>query len=119
MATTLSLIELFDRFATDEVAEEWFIQARWPEGLRCALCNGERVKARGNHPTQPFHCLDCLKFFSVKTNSIMHGSKLGYRKWAIAIYLFVIEPKGLSSIQTTLICLELVPDPTGSLAMVP
>ena len=54
---------------------------------------------RGNHPTQPYHCLDCKRFFSVKTNSVMHSSKLGYRKWAIAIYLFVVKPKGFSALQ--------------------
>ena len=96
---TLSLLELFDLFGTDEVAEDWFIKARWPNGLRCAYCDGERVAERGNHPTQRFHCLDCMKFFSVKTNSVMHSSKLGYRKLAVAIYLFVNHPKGISSYQ--------------------
>ena len=96
---TLSLLELFELFGTDEVAEQWFIKSRWPEGLRCAYCNGTRVGERGNHPTQPFHCLDCMRFYSVKTNSIMHSSQLGYRKWSVAIYLFVSHPKGISSHQ--------------------
>ena len=96
---TLSLLELFELFGSNEGAEEWFIKARWPDGLGCAYCNGERVGERGNHPTQRFHCLDCMKFFSVKTNSIMHSSKLSYQKWAIAIYLFVTHPKGVSSYQ--------------------
>ena len=96
---TLSLLELFALFGTNEIAEQWFIQSRWPDGLRCAYCNGERVGKRGKHPTQPFHCLDCMRFFSVKTNSVMHSSKLGYQKWAIAIYLFTRHPKGVSSHQ--------------------
>ena len=96
---TLSLLELLELFGTDEVAEQWFIKSRWPEGLACAYCNGNRVGRRGNHPTQPFHCLDCMRFYSVKTNTVMHSSKLGYRKWAIAIYLFVAHPKGVSSLQ--------------------
>ena len=96
---TLSVLELMERFGTDKIAEDWFIQTRWPDGLRCAYCNGARVGERGNHPTQRFHCLDCSRFFSVKTNSVMHSSKLGYRKWAVAIYLFVTHPKGISSLQ--------------------
>ena len=95
----LSVIELMDLFGTDKIAEDWFITARWPDGLRCAYCKGDRVAERGNHPTQRFHCLDCMKFFSVKTNSVMHSSKLGYRKWAIAIYMFMTHPKGVSSYQ--------------------
>ena len=31
--STLSLIELFDLFSTDEDAEEWFRKTRWPDGL--------------------------------------------------------------------------------------
>lgn len=96
---TLSLLELFELFGTDDAAEDWFIETRWPNGLRCAFCDGDSVGERGSHPTQRFHCLDCKKFYSVKTNSIMHASKLSYRKWAVAIYLFMTHPKGLSSIQ--------------------
>ena len=96
---TLSMIELFALFGTNEIAEQWFIDSRWPDGLRCAYCNGERVGRRGKHPTQPFHCLDCMRFYSVKTNTVMHSSKLGYQKWAIAIYLFIRHPKGVSSHQ--------------------
>ena len=96
---TLNLLELFELFGTDKIAEDWFITARWPDGLRCAYCSGTRVAERGNHPTQRFHCLDCMRFYSVKTNSVMHSSKLGYRKWAIAIYMFMTHPKGVSSYQ--------------------
>lgn len=96
---TVSLLELFDLFATDVEAEEWFVKSRWPNGLRCAYCDGERVHQGGTHPVMPFYCSDCAKFFSVKTNSVMHSSKLGYRKWAIAIYLFMVKPKGVSAIQ--------------------
>lgn len=39
------------------------------------------------------------KHFSVKTNSMMHGSKIGYQKWAIAIYLMPTELKGVSSMK--------------------
>ena len=95
----LSLLKLFELFGTDDIAEDWFIKARWPNGVKCSRCDGDRVGERGNHPAQRFHCLDCMRFFSVKTNSVLHSSKLGYRKLAIAIYLFVTHPKGVSSQQ--------------------
>ena len=47
----------------------------------------------------PFHCKDCRQFFSTKTGSVMHSSKVGYRKWAIAIYLFSVGLKGTSSMK--------------------
>ena len=95
----MSLMELFDQFPNDELAEAWFISIRWPEGLRCAFCSGERVGERGNHPTQRFHCYDCMRYFSAKSNSVIHGSKLSYRQWVVGLYLFWINNEGLDSFQ--------------------
>ena len=47
----------------------------------------------------PYHCGDCRKFFSVKTGTVMQSSKIGYRKWALAIYLMTTSVKGTSSIK--------------------
>lgn len=95
----ISLIELYEMFPNDEAAEQWFVSERWPGGLRCAYCDGERVGAKGNHPTMPYHCSDCRKFFSVKTGTVMQSSKIGYRKWALAMYLMTTNVKGTSSMK--------------------
>ncbi len=46
-------------------------------------------------------CRDCedRKMFSLKTGSVMEGSKLGYQKWAIAIYLLTTNLKGVSTMK--------------------
>ena len=95
----ITLAQLFKMFPDDETAEKWFVETRWPDGLRCAHCDGENVGERGKHPRMPYHCGDCRKFFSAKTNSIMHSSKVGYQKWAIAIYLMTTSLKGVSSMK--------------------
>ena len=95
----ITLAQLFQMFPDDAVAERWFVETRWPDGLRCAHCDGENVGERGNHPRMPYHCRDCRKFFSVKINSVMHSSKVGYQKWAIAIYLMTTSLKGVSSMK--------------------
>ena len=95
----LSLIELMQRFPDDATAEEWFVKTRWPEGVRCTHCDSQNVARNGNHPTMPFHCKDCRKFFSVKTGTVMESSKLGYQKWALAIYIVTTGIKGTSSMK--------------------
>ena len=95
----MTLIQLFDRFPNDEVAEQWFVKMRWPEGIRCAHCESDRVTRNGGHPRMPYHCKDCRKFFSMKTRSVMESSKIGYRKWAIAVYLISTGIKGTSSMK--------------------
>ncbi len=95
----LSMLEILNKFPDDEVAEEWFTKARWPNGILCAHCESDRISKYGRHPEMPFRCKDCRKFFSVKTKSFMHGSNIGYQKWAIALYVMTAEVKGTSSVQ--------------------
>ena len=95
----ISLIELGDMFPDDAAAEQWFIEQRWPNGIACPHCGSVEVSKLDSHPTMPFRCRDCRKFFSVKTNSLMHSSKLGYRKWAFAVYIVTTSIKGTSSMK--------------------
>ncbi len=39
----ISLMELFQEFPDNETAMQWFVQARWPDGIRCAYCESENV----------------------------------------------------------------------------
>lgn len=95
----VSIFQLFEMFPDDDVAEQWFISERWSDGVKCAFCESSNIKDSSAHKEMRFRCNTCKKWFSVKSNSLMHSSKLGYQKWAIAFYLFATHPKGLSSIQ--------------------
>ena len=95
----MSLMEIMDRFPDEEAAEAWFVETRWADGVRCPFCASEDVQERPTRKPQPYRCRDCRKDFSVKTNSLMHGSKLPLRKWAIAIYLVATSLKGVSSLK--------------------
>ena len=95
----IGLPELFQLFPDDATAEEWFIANRWPEGIRCAHCESPNAGREGGHPQMPFHCRDCRKFFSVKTGTVMQSSKLGYQKWALALYILTTSIKGTSSMK--------------------
>ena len=52
-----------------------------------------------NRKPQPFRCKDCKKYFSVKTGTVMEGSNLGFRTWALAYYLLATGLKGTSSLK--------------------
>lgn len=95
----ITLVELFQMFPDDKTAEQWFIESRWPDGIRCAHCYSDNIKDNASHPTMPHRCNECNRVFSVKSNSVMHASKLGYQKWAIAIYLVATSLKGVSSMK--------------------
>ena len=87
-------LALFARLLPDDrTAEAWFAQFRWPDGVRCARCDGHNVY-RAKHPTMPYRCRDCRRYFSVKHGTIMQASNLGYQQWALALLLMATQPAG-------------------------
>lgn len=95
----ISLIELTRRFPDDDAAEQWFIKTRWPDGVCCPKCGSMNVQERRTRKPQPYRCRDCRKDFSVKTDTLMHASPLGYQTWLFAIYIMTTNLKGHSSMK--------------------
>ena len=95
----ISLIELFDLFPDNQTAKDWFEGVRWEHGRFCPLCGSENTTPRKNEKPLPYHCRTCRKDFSVKTGTVMHRSKHGLQKWAVAIYLMNTSLKGVSSMK--------------------
>ena len=73
----LSMVQLTKMFPDDETAERWFVKTRWPNGIACPKCGSMDIKARETRKPQPYYCRDCQKYFSVKTDSLMHNSPVG------------------------------------------
>ena len=95
----ISIIELFRMFPDESAAEQWFEAQRWTDGVRhCPTCGSDRTSV-SSHKTMPYRCKDCKSFFSVRKGSVMEGSNLGYREWAIAIYMATTSLKGVSSMK--------------------
>ena len=97
----ITLIELFEMFPDNQTAEEWFENIRWPsdDDRHCPHCGSCSTVRKENRKPQPFRCRDCRKFFSVRKGSVMEGSPIPLRKWAIAIYLCATSLKGVSSMK--------------------
>ena len=97
----ISLTGLFMMFPDDAAAEEWFVKERWPEGPHCPHCGSVRVLSGAQHKTMPYRCREkgCRKRFSVRTGTCMEASNLGFKVWAIAIYLMSTNLKGVSSMK--------------------
>ena len=93
----LSLLQITRQFPDNESAEQWFIKHRWKNGVECTHCGSKRVTERQKAGKRAFRCKDCRKDFSAKTGSVMHDSKIGFREWAIAIFLMTTNIKGTSS----------------------
>ena len=96
--TGISMRELFRRFPDDATAEAWLIEQRWPDGVACPHCGSMNVQSGAKHKTMPYRCREkqCAKRFSLKTGTVMEGSKLGFQVWVIATYLMSTNLKSVS-----------------------
>lgn len=97
MSDRFTLLDAAKKFGDRDKAEKWFESIRWPDGPVCPRCGYTNILERkGRRPT-PYHCRDCGKAFSVRTDTLMHGTSLGLEKWAMAFYLIATNPRGISS----------------------
>lgn len=93
-----SILQVAGLLSNDVMAETWFIQQRWTNGISCPNCEKDKVTERANvRGKRTWRCNDCRKDFTTKSGTLMQGSNLGYRTWALAIYLLTIHLKGIAS----------------------
>ena len=95
----ITLLQLADMFPDEAAARDWFERILWPTDDRpCPRCGSVDTYA-AKHAKMPYRCRDCKSYFSVKTGTVMEGSKLPLRKWVYAIYLDCTTLKGVSSMK--------------------
>ena len=100
----LTLLEAADMFGDEAAAVEWIAERRWPNGPFCPKCGSLNVQSNIKHRTMTHRCRDCSTgksrtMFTLRMGTIMEGTKLPYRVWAIGLYLFTTNLKGISSMK--------------------
>ena len=97
----LTLFQVAEMFHDESEAQAWLAELRWPDGPFCPECGSFHVQSDIQHATMTHRCRDCPSkpFFSLRKGTVMEGSKLPYRVWAVGIYLFTTNIKGISSMK--------------------
>ena len=97
----LTFFDVAKMFSDEENARKWISDHRWPDGPCCPRCGSTSVQSNIKHKSMTHRCRDCpgKSMFSVKMGTVMEGSKLPYRAWAVGIYLFTTNIKGISSMK--------------------
>lgn len=97
----LSLMQLFRMFPDEKTARNWYEKQVWPNGPQCPKCGTSNVQENIKHKTMTHRCRECegKPRFSVRTGTLLQSSKLPFRTWVIAIYLFTTGIKGTSSMK--------------------
>src|SRR6204780_2854 len=103
----LTLIQIIDRFPTDDAARAHLESIRWPKGPVCPHCKTSdqtKFSTIAANPEKKVRaglrwCAACEKQFTVTIGTIFEDSHIPLRKWLIAWYLICSSKKGISSLQ--------------------
>ena len=92
-----NILEFNKKFSTELKCEKFLIKKRFADGkVKCPYC-----KSHKNWKTNEgrYKCGECQVSFTIKVGTIFEGSKIGLRKWFMAIYFLTTSSKGISSLQ--------------------
>ena len=95
--TTISLIELFERFPNQDAARSYMEAQRWPNGTTCPHC--KEIKRIHGRKGGYYRCNACREDFTVRTGTVMERSHIPLQKWLYAMYMLVTSRKGVSSVE--------------------
>jgi transposase-like protein len=91
------LIDLLERYGSDEKCRIYLEKLRWPDFVKCIRCRSEKISRI--YKRNQFHCDACQYQFSVTAGTIFHDSHLPLMKWFAAIYLLSEAKNGMSALQ--------------------
>lgn len=97
MESNIDMIQMMDRFGTEEKCRAVLEELRWSNGICCPRCKSEKISRI--HDRHQFDCDACRYQFSVTSGTIWHDTHLPLRKWFMAIYLTIESKKGFSANQ--------------------
>lgn len=98
-AKTINIIELLEEYSTEHKAVKWLEKIRWDKKPVCPHCGDTENISKPKSKKHTYWHKDCRKQFTVKTNTIIHSSKIPTKKWVVAIYTVLTARKGISSLQ--------------------
>ena len=89
----LTLPQARKLFATEKKAESFFIDSFYGgrDKIHCPRCGCTSVNLKVKHPTMPWRCRGCRKFFSIRTCTVMERSKLPLTEWAEMVFTMSSE----------------------------
>jgi transposase-like protein len=93
----MALLEMLQKYSTDDKCREILTKLRWPEGVTCPRCNERKVCYLADR--KQFECGSCGHQFSVTTGTIFNDTHLPLEKWFAATYLLCEAKKGMSACQ--------------------
>lgn len=106
-ADDLSLVQIMQRFSTEDAARDYFEKLRWPKGPVCPHCGNaaqDRIyKVTPNLEKKIraglYKCAECSDQFTVTVGTVCEDSHIPLNKWLIAFYMMCASKTQISALQ--------------------
>ena len=93
----INLVELAQRFHSEDKCRAYLEELRWPDGVTCPRCACDSISTIKER--NQYDCNKCRYQFSVTAGTIFHDSHLPLWKWFLTIYMMIESKKGVSANQ--------------------
>lgn len=91
----MDIIQIFDKFPTQEACIAHLEKARWNNHPQCPYCeSSNQTPLKDEHR---YHCNNCNTSFSVTVGTIFHKTHLPLQKWFFAVSLLQNSNKRMSA----------------------
>jgi len=102
----MNLLNVTQKFQTEDAALDYLVSARWPKGVTCLACDHPKcyqiaTKGKTGKPCRLYECAECKLHFSATTGTLFHDSHLPLVKWFMAMALMSEAKKGISALQVS------------------
>ncbi|MCL5073209.1 MAG: hypothetical protein M1308_20320 [Actinobacteria bacterium] len=94
----MNYIEFGNKFPSEREAIDYFLNIKYPSGVKCNICNSKNVYQRKDK-LKVFGCAFCGKTFSPFKYTIFEKTSTDLKKWFYAIHLFLDAKKEISAEQ--------------------
>lgn len=91
----MRLIEFFEHYPDEESCKAAFKAYRLQEGVTCKKCGGTSHYWKKNR--EQWECKGCKHRTTLKSGTVMQGSRLPYQYWFIAMHLITSTKKSFSA----------------------
>jgi transposase-like protein len=92
-----NLINLIQRFRSEDRCRAELERLRWPDGIRCPSCKSDKISRIIKR--NQFDCDACRYQFSVTADTLLNDTHLPLWKWFLATYMMCESKKGISACQ--------------------
>ena len=93
----MRLIDFAKRFDSEESCEQYLKEVREKEGVVCSKCGCK--KQYWNRARKRWTCAECGHETTLRSGTVMHGSKLPLLYWFTAIHLLTSTKKTFSALE--------------------